>query len=84
MKDAAKRNEFRMFVGMRIRCLREKAGLTQMQLAFMSDLDRSFIQKVEHGRQSISLENAWMIAGALKCELSDIVFSTQGRFTDEC
>lgn len=83
MKDVTKRTEFRRFVGSRIRSFREQAGLTQMQLAFMSDLDRSFIQKVEHGRQSISLENAWMIAGALKCELSDIVPSQQGSSTGE-
>jgi transcriptional regulator with XRE-family HTH domain len=81
MKDVTMRTEFRRIVGKRVRCLREKAGLTQMQLAFMSDLDRSFIQKVEHGRQSISLENAWMIAGALKCELSDIVPPPQSDLT---
>ncbi len=33
-----------------------------MQLAFMSNLDRSFIQKLEHGRQSVSFENIWKIA----------------------
>ena len=83
MKDVTKRTEFRRFVGSQIRSFREQAGLTQMQLAFMSDLDRSFIQKVEHGRQSISLENAWMIAGSLKCELSDIVPSPQGSSIGE-
>ncbi len=73
MKDVIKKTEFREFVGSRIRYFRLKEGLTQMQLAFMSDLDRSFIQKVEHGRQSVSLENVWKIARALNCELSDIV-----------
>ena len=73
MNDVTKRTEFRQFVGSRIRLFRQKAGLTQMQLAFMSDLDRSFIQKVEHGRQSISLENMCKIAQCLKRELSEFI-----------
>ncbi len=44
-----------------------------MQLAFMSDMDRSFIQKVEHGRQSISFENMWKIAKCLKRPVTDFV-----------
>jgi len=73
MKDMNKRTKFLRFVGSRIRAFREQAGMTQMQLAFMSDLDRSFIQKVEHGRQSISFENMCEIARCLKRPLSDFV-----------
>ncbi len=73
MKDLNMRKDFSRFVGSRIRSFREQAGLTQMQLAFMSDLDRSFIQKVEHGRQSISFENMCEIAKCLKRPLSDFV-----------
>ena len=77
MSDVIKKMKFRRFVGSRVRYFREKAGLTQMQLAFMSDLDRSFIQKVEHGRQSISFENIWKIAQCLKCRVSD--FAPEGE-----
>jgi transcriptional regulator with XRE-family HTH domain len=71
MSDTYGKADFRNFVGSRIRYFREQAGLTQMQLAFLSDLDRSFIQNVERGRQSISFENMWRIARSLKRQLSD-------------
>lgn len=73
MRDVARKAGFRVYVGTRIRAFRHEAGLTQMQLAFMSNLDRSFIQKIEHGRQSISFENMWKIASCLRRELSEFI-----------
>ncbi|MCK5426358.1 MAG: helix-turn-helix transcriptional regulator [Thermodesulfovibrionia bacterium] len=71
MRDRVRRGKFLKFVGKRIRSFRENEDLTQMQLSFMSDLDRSFIQKVEHGQQSISFENIWEIARCLKRQISE-------------
>lgn len=77
------RAEFRKHVGSQIRSFREESGLTQMELAFMAELDRSFIQKVERGRQSISFENMWKIARCLKRELGEFVPPIHEDFQDK-
>lgn len=45
--------------------IRMEAGLSQEELAFRSGLHRTYISSVERGQRNVSLENIFLIAGAL-------------------
>ena len=51
--------------GSRIRALRQERGLSQEELAFSCNLDRTYIGSVERGERNISLVNIHTIAAAL-------------------
>jgi transcriptional regulator with XRE-family HTH domain len=51
--------------GTRMRALRQQRGLSQEELAFSCDLDRTYIGSVERGERNISLVNIHTIAAAL-------------------
>ena len=59
----------------RIKDLREERCLTQKDLAYSSNLDRSYIADVERGMRNISIVNIEKIAKALN-------ISIQKLFTD--
>ncbi len=46
-----------MKIGLRIKQLREKAKMSQKDLSFASNLDRSYIASVESGKRNISIVN---------------------------
>jgi transcriptional regulator with XRE-family HTH domain len=51
--------------GTRMRGLRQQRGLSQEELAFSCNLDRTYIGSVERGERNISLVNIHTIAAAL-------------------
>ena len=52
-------------IGQRIKELREENKITQKELSYTSDLDRSYIASVENGERNISIVNIEKIAMAL-------------------
>jgi transcriptional regulator with XRE-family HTH domain len=58
--------------GKRLRQLRVKRGLSQEQLAFAADLDRSYVGGVERGERNISLQNIKKLAQALDVSISEL------------
>jgi len=63
--------EIKIIIGHRIKQLREKIGMSQKDLAFESDLDRSYIASVENGQRNISIVNITKIATALNVSLKE-------------
>ena len=59
--------------GNRIRTLRKEKGLSQEELAYVSDLDRTYIGGVERGERNIALINICKIAKALKVHPSSLL-----------
>ncbi|WP_151735561.1 helix-turn-helix domain-containing protein [Paenibacillus tengchongensis] len=55
--------------GMRIRELRARSGMSQEQLAYRAELDRSYISGVECGSRNVSLINIEKIAKALNISI---------------
>ncbi len=47
--------DIKIRVGTRIKELRNKLGISQEQLGFKADLDRTYINSVEAGRRNISI-----------------------------
>lgn len=58
-------------IGQRIKDLREKANISQKDLAYSADLDRSYIAGIENGLRNVSILNIEKIASALNVSLKD-------------
>lgn len=58
-------------IGCRIRFLREQSSMLQKDLAFTSELDRSYIASVENGFRNISIINIEKISIALNITLKE-------------
>jgi transcriptional regulator with XRE-family HTH domain len=56
-------------LGSRIRAARTAAGLTQEDLAYESEIDRSYIGGVERGERNLTFTMLCKVARALKCDL---------------
>jgi len=55
----------------RIKAIRKEKGLTQEQLAWNSDVDRTFMNHVESGRKNISLNSLEKILNGLEISFKD-------------
>lgn len=66
-------------IGQRIKAIREEKELSQKDIAYSADLDRSYIASVENGKRNISIVNIEKIAHALKVSVKtffdDPIFS---------
>jgi len=63
--------DVKLKIGRRIKELRDKSNLSQKDLAYSSDLDRSYIASVENGQRNISIVNIEKIASALGVSLKE-------------
>lgn len=70
--------DIKLKVGLRIRELRLKQGLSQEKLAELAQLHRTYISSLELGQRNISLVNIERLANALDCDLKDL-FSNLNR-----
>ena len=61
-------------VGESVRILRELQELSQNQLAERSGIPQSTISAIENGRVNLGIERAKMLARALQCHPSVLVF----------
>jgi transcriptional regulator with XRE-family HTH domain len=59
-------------IGNRIKELRVLNNMSQKELAYSSDLDRSYIAGVENGQRNISIVNLEKIAISLGVSLSEL------------
>ena len=72
--------EIKSKIGIRIKELREVKQMSQKDLAYASDLDRSYIASVENGQRNISIVNIEKIAIALGVSLKE--FFKDNKFDD--
>lgn len=71
--------DIKLKIGRRIKELREQAAMSQKDLAYTADLDRSYIASVENGQRNVSIINIEKIAYALHITLKDF-FNDSGKF----
>lgn len=57
--------DIKIKIGLRIKAFREKAQMSQKDLAFEADLDRSYIASIENGQRNVSAVSIEKIATAL-------------------
>lgn len=65
-------------IGQRIKELREASSMSQKDLSYAADLDRSYIASVENGQRNISIVNIEKIAISLGVTLKE--FFNDGEF----
>jgi transcriptional regulator with XRE-family HTH domain len=63
--------DVKLKIGQRIRELREIASMSQKDLAYTADLDRSYIASIENGQRNVSIVNIEKIAAALNITLKE-------------
>ena len=63
--------DVKLKIGQRIKKLREASSISQKDLSYAADLDRSYIASVENGQRNISIVNIEKIAIALGITLKD-------------
>jgi transcriptional regulator with XRE-family HTH domain len=68
--------DIKIAVGQRIKELRKIRDITQEQLAYIAELDRTYINSVENGKRNISIVNLEKISKGLKVQLNDF-FDTE-------
>lgn len=73
--------DIKVKIGTRIKELREIQKISQKDLAYSSDLDRSYIASVENGRRNISIVNIEKISIALGITLK--TFFDNVRFNND-
>lgn len=56
-----------------LRRLRKLTGLSQEELANRAGLHRTYVSSVERAERNISLENLFLLAGALSVEPGDLL-----------
>jgi len=74
---AAEEEHYLQLLGQRIRCARERRGLTGASLAARSGLSHRFLTEVERGRGNISILRLIRLAAALGMRVED--FLPDGR-----
>lgn len=72
--------DVKLKIGQRIKELRETASMSQKDLAYTADLDRSYIASVENGKRNISIVNIEKIAIALNVTLKEFFYD--GEFNN--
>lgn len=60
------------YVGPAFRELRERAEISQEELAFRADLDRTYISGIERGRRNPSLKSMQRVAAELEVSLDQV------------
>lgn len=57
----------------KLRSLREEKNISQDGLAKLTDIDRSYIGRIDRGEVNISLSKLFIIAKALECQPADLM-----------
>ena len=72
--------DFRVAFGRRVRELRNKAELSQEQLAERADLHWTYVSEVERGRRGPSLDVVGRLAAGLRTSPSELFATLKGRY----
>lgn len=62
--------DIKLKVGLRIKELRKESKLTQEALAFLANMDKTYVNEVENGKRNISIVNLERLAIALKVDFA--------------
>ncbi len=57
----------------KLRALRIERNLSQDGLSKITDIDRSYIGRIDRGEVNITIEKLFIIAKALKCQPADLM-----------
>ncbi len=64
--------DIKIKIGLNIKNIRIKKGLTQEELSISAGMDRGYISNIEQGKRNISVTCLEKIAIALEIDISDL------------
>jgi len=59
--------------GEKIRSVRTAKGISQDKLAVKSQIDRSYIGRIDRGEVNITIDKLYLLAAALECDPEDLL-----------
>jgi transcriptional regulator with XRE-family HTH domain len=62
-----------MLFGRNLRRLRLAVEISQEELGFRANLDRTYVSSVERGHRNISIDNIFRLASALECDPRELL-----------
>ncbi len=73
VRPKERKTSLQISFGKIIRTARLEKGLSQEELADLSELHFTYVSSVERGERNISIENIARLAKALGCQLKDLM-----------
>jgi len=67
MQDLAKK------FGNNLRAKRIEVGMSQEKLALVSNIDQSYVGRIERGSVNVTLEKAYTLSEVLGCDIRDLL-----------
>lgn len=71
--------------GERLRAVRTEKGISQDALSRLSDIDRSYVGRMDRGEVNITLDKLYSLAKALNCKPADLLpevdYSEESRYS---
>lgn len=67
------RDDVLIGIGLRIKILRKERGLTQKELAYSCNLEKSNLSRIEHGKCNMTIGTLLRLCSVLEVELIDVV-----------
>jgi transcriptional regulator with XRE-family HTH domain len=64
--------------GQKLRAVRERAGLSTMEVAFRADITQQYLMVIESGRKPLTDSALVKIAGALQMSMDDLERAVSG------
>ena len=66
-------NPLQQSLGLRVKALRMKAGLSQERFALRIGMDRTYLASIESGRRNVTLQNLKKIASGFNMSLAELL-----------
>lgn len=66
------KNKINIDFGLRVQSLRKKLGISQEQLSYLCELNRTYMGAIERGEKSPSLNTIVKISNGLKISLKEL------------
>lgn len=66
-------SDIKALLGSKIKKIRKKRNMSQEELAFESNLHRTYISDIERGARNVAIKNIEKIAKALKVPLRELM-----------
>lgn len=74
--------DFKSLIGQRISELRRSKNLSQEDLAFKAQIDRTYMSSIERGKRNISLSVALKISSALEVSIEALIGEKNETYLD--
>lgn len=62
-----------IYIGKRIKQIREEKGISQQDLAAKCDFEKSNMSRIEAGKTNLTIKTAYKISNALEIKLSELL-----------